>query len=60
MLVLLKEFKSHLPEKVVIYLNGQKVMSINAAAVLADEYTLMHKSVFSIFFFLIQQKPIPF
>ena len=46
-LLLLEEFKNCLPERVVIYLNEQKVSSITAAAVLADEFALTHKSVFS-------------
>lgn len=46
-LMLLEEFKKRLPEKIVIYLNEQKVTSLKAAAVLADEFALTHKSVFS-------------
>ncbi|XP_029927354.1 uncharacterized protein LOC115373220 [Myripristis murdjan] len=46
-LILLEEFKNCLPEKVVVYLNEQKVASLTAAAVLADEFALTHKSVFS-------------
>ncbi|CAI5637482.1 unnamed protein product [Oreochromis niloticus] len=46
-LVLLEEFKSQLPEKVVTYLNEQKVTTLAAAAVQADEFALTHKSVFS-------------
>lgn len=46
-LILLEEFKSLLAEKIVIYLNKQKVTSLAAATVLADEFLLPHKSVFS-------------
>ncbi|CAI5691564.1 unnamed protein product [Oreochromis niloticus] len=46
-LVLLEEFKSQLPEKVVTYLNEQKVTTLAAAAVQADEFVLTHKAVFS-------------
>lgn len=46
-LVVLEEFKSQLPEKVVTYLNEQKVTTLAAAAVQADEFALTHKSVFS-------------
>ncbi len=46
-LILLEEFKSCLPERVVVYLNEQKVASLSYAAVLADEFVLTHKSVFS-------------
>lgn len=45
-LVLLEEFKNCLPEKVVVYLNEQKVNSLSQAAVLADEFILTHKNVF--------------
>jgi len=47
-LVLLEEFKSCLPERVVVYLNEQKVNALAPAAVLADEFMLTHKSVFSV------------
>ena len=46
-LILLEDFKNHLPENIVVYLNEQKVASIAQAAVLADEYALTHKTVFS-------------
>lgn len=46
-LMLLEEFKSCLPERIVTYLNEQKVASLSHAAVLADEFVLTHKSVFS-------------
>ncbi len=46
-LLLLEEYKNCLPERVVVYLNEQKVSSITAAAVLADEFALTHKSIFS-------------
>ncbi|KAI2660984.1 Retrovirus-related Pol polyprotein [Labeo rohita] len=46
-LVLLEEFKRCLPERVVVYLNEQKVASLSHAAVLADEFVLTHKSVFT-------------
>ncbi|KAL3968224.1 ATP-binding cassette, subfamily A (ABC1), member 1 [Sarotherodon galilaeus] len=46
-LVLLEEFKSQLPEKVVTYLNEQKVTTLAAAAVQADEFVLTHKGVFT-------------
>ncbi len=45
--ILLEEFKSCLPERVVVYFNEQKVASLSYAAVLADEFVLTHKSVFS-------------
>uniref|UniRef100_A0A671U619 SCAN box domain-containing protein n=1 Tax=Sparus aurata TaxID=8175 RepID=A0A671U619_SPAAU len=46
-LLLMEEFKNQLPDKIVIYLNEQKVVTIADAAVLADEFTLTHVSVFS-------------
>ncbi|KAI3355662.1 hypothetical protein L3Q82_004257 [Scortum barcoo] len=45
-LILLKEFKKCLPERLVVHLNEQKVKTLSVAAVLADEYVLMHKTVF--------------
>ncbi len=45
-LILLEEFKNCLPERVETYLNEQKVLKCSAAAALADEYVLIHKSVF--------------
>ena len=45
-LVVLEEFKNCLPDRIVVYLNEQKVSSLSAASVLADEYVLTHKSVF--------------
>ncbi|KAK2845089.1 hypothetical protein Q5P01_011748 [Channa striata] len=44
-LVLLEEFKNRVPDKIVIYLNEQKVTSLAAAAVLADEFELTRKNV---------------
>lgn len=46
-LVLLEDFKGCLPERVVVYLNEQKVVSLGKAAVLADEFALTHKRGFS-------------
>lgn len=45
-LLLLEDFKKCLLDCIVVYLNEQKVKSLSAAAVLADEYVLTHKSVF--------------
>uniref|UniRef100_A0A3B3I2A9 Gypsy retrotransposon integrase-like protein 1 n=1 Tax=Oryzias latipes TaxID=8090 RepID=A0A3B3I2A9_ORYLA len=45
-LVLLEDFKGSLPEKVVVFLNEQKVTSLSKAAVMADEFVLTHKTVF--------------
>jgi hypothetical protein len=46
-LILLEEFKKCLPDRIVVYLSEQKVSSLSSAAVLADEYVLTHKVVFS-------------
>lgn len=43
-LMLLEEFKQCLPERITVYLN--EVVSLAEAAVLADEFSLTHKSVF--------------
>lgn len=45
-LILLEEFKNCVPERVVVYMNEQKVTSVSQASVLADEFTLTHKNVF--------------
>ena len=46
-LMLLEEFKNCVPERTMLYLNEQKVTTLQEAAVLADEYALTHKSDFS-------------
>lgn len=46
-LVLFENFKDTLPEKVVMFLNEQKLSTLSGAAVLADEFVLTHKNVFS-------------
>ncbi len=46
-LILLEEFKNCVPANIVVYLNEQKVTSLANAAVLADEFVLTHKNVFS-------------
>lgn len=45
-LVLLEEFKKSLPECLVIYLTEQKITTLSAAAIAADEYVLTHKTIF--------------
>ncbi|KAK0145445.1 Retrovirus-related Pol polyprotein from transposon 297 [Merluccius polli] len=47
-LILVEEFKKCSPERIVVYLNEQKETSVAKAAVLADEFILTHKSVFSV------------
>lgn len=46
-LMLLEEFKSCLTERIVVYLNEQKVTTLKNAAVLAEEFVLTHRPVFS-------------
>ncbi len=46
-LILLEEFKNCLSEKIVVYLNEQKVSSFSEAAVFSDEFVLTHREVFS-------------
>ncbi|KAI2644687.1 Transposon Tf2-9 polyprotein [Labeo rohita] len=46
-LILLEDFKNCIPAKIVVHLNEQKVTSSASAAVLADEFVLTHKNVFS-------------
>ncbi|KAK0148503.1 hypothetical protein N1851_011158 [Merluccius polli] len=45
--MLVEEFKNCVTERTVIYLNEQKVATLQQAATLAEEFALMHKSVFS-------------
>lgn len=42
-LMRLEEFKNCIPERVVVYLNKQKVTPLHQAATLADEFELTHK-----------------
>ncbi|XP_047454139.1 uncharacterized protein LOC125016018 [Mugil cephalus] len=44
-LMLLEEFKSCVSERTAVYLNEQKVSTLQQAATLADEFALTHKSV---------------
>ncbi len=44
--MLLEEFKQCLPERMVLYLNEQKVVTVPQAATLADEFVLTHRNVF--------------
>lgn len=44
--MLIEEFKNCVTERTALYLNEQKVNTVQQAAVLADEYTLLHKTVF--------------
>ena len=46
-LLLMEELKKCLPDRVATYLNEQKPIRLSDAAVLADEYVLTHKAVFS-------------
>lgn len=43
-LILLEEIKNCVPANVVVYLNEQKVTSLDDAAVLADEFVLTHRN----------------
>ena len=45
-LVLIEQFKYCMPERTVIYLNEQKVTTLQQAAVLADELSLTRKNIF--------------
>lgn len=45
--ILLEDFKINLPERIVMHLSEKKVVTLGQAAVLADEYALTHKMVFT-------------
>ncbi len=46
-LILSEEFNNCAPERVVVYLNEQKVSTLSQASVSADEFALTHKNVFT-------------
>ncbi len=41
---LVEDFKSCLPENIVVHLNEKKVVTLSDAAVITDEFVLTHKS----------------
>lgn len=43
-LIILEQFKNIIPERIVTYINEQKVKTAAEAAVLADEFVLIHKN----------------
>ena len=43
-LLLVEEFKNCVSEHIAVYLNDQKVSSLQQAATLADEFALIHKT----------------
>lgn len=45
--LMLEEFKDCVSERTAVYLNEQKVITLQQAATLADEYELTHKTVFN-------------
>ena len=47
-LMLLEEFKNCLPEAVCVYLNEQKAVTSDQAALLAEEFVLTHKISFAV------------
>ncbi|KAK7926200.1 hypothetical protein WMY93_008510 [Mugilogobius chulae] len=46
-LLLIEEFKNCLPERILVYLNEQKVSTLQQAAISADEFALTHKAAFT-------------
>ena len=46
-LILLEDFKRCTPERCVVYLNEQKITTLNDGAIFADKFTLTHKGVFA-------------
>ncbi len=45
-LILVEDFKSCLPENIVVHLNEKKVAKLSDAAVITDEFVLTHRRVF--------------
>ncbi|CAI5660942.1 unnamed protein product [Oreochromis niloticus] len=43
-LILIEEFKNCIAERIAVYINEQKVSSLQQAATLADEFVLVHKT----------------
>lgn len=44
--MLVKEFKNCVPDRTLVYLNKQKVTTLQKAAILADEFALTHRNLF--------------
>ncbi len=45
-LVLLEDFKSCVPESLVVHLNEKRIFKLSEAAILSDKFILTHKTVF--------------
>ncbi len=45
-LVLLEDFKSCVPESLVVHLNEKRIPKLSEAVILADEFILTHRTVF--------------
>lgn len=56
-LIILKEFKNCLPDKIAIYINDQKVFTVFDTAFLADEYILTYKDSFERFHSSVEPSP---
>ncbi len=46
-LILLEQFKGCIPDRIAVYLNEQKVSSLSNVSVLADDFALTHKTIFT-------------
>lgn len=46
-LVLLEDFKSCVPESLVVHLNEKRISKPSEAAILADKFILSHRTVFA-------------
>lgn len=44
--ILIEDFKNSLPDRVVVYLNEKRVLTLAEASVCADEFILTHKNAF--------------
>lgn len=45
-LIILEQFKNSVPSRVAVYVSEQKAQTVTKAAMLADDYVLMHKRTF--------------
>lgn len=45
-LMLLEDFKSGMPDKLVLHLNELKIISVSQSAIMADEFVLLNRTIF--------------
>ncbi len=58
-LMLVEEFKKSLQERMLVHLNEQRITTLSAAAVMADEYVLTHRVAFPVSSPSDRPRPVP-